>query len=66
VRFVPTRELFSDPGGSYSAYLPGADGDPVLVRRDDGIHLTPAGAARLAPVVMGAIRTDWHVAAGAG
>ena len=58
VRFVDTRELFSDRNGSYSAYLPGSDGQPVLVRRDDGIHLTEAGADRLVPTVMAAIRAD--------
>jgi hypothetical protein len=61
VRFIDTRALFSDDGGSYSAYLPGSDGQPVLVRRDDGIHLTPAGADRLAPTVMDAIREDWDL-----
>jgi hypothetical protein len=58
VRFVDTRQLFSDPDGSYDAYLPGSDGRPVLVRRDDGIHLTEAGADRLVPAVMAALRRD--------
>jgi len=61
VRFVDTRSLFSDDGGGYSAYLPGADGQPVLVRRDDGIHLTPAGADRLAPTLLSIIRRDVHL-----
>jgi hypothetical protein len=58
VRFIDTRALFAGPDGSYSAYLPDADGQPVLVRRDDGIHLTAAGADRLAPAVMDALRSD--------
>lgn len=61
VRFVDTRALFSDESGGYSAYLPGADGRPVLVRRDDGIHLTPAGADRLAPTVLAAVEHDWDL-----
>lgn len=61
VRFNDIRALFSDPGGSYSAYLSGADGRPVLVRREDGIHLTAAGASRLTPVVMAAIQSDWEL-----
>jgi hypothetical protein len=61
VRFVDTRALFSDAGGGYDAYLPGSDGRPVLVRRDDGIHLTPAGADRLAPAVLDALREDWEL-----
>jgi hypothetical protein len=58
VRFIDTRALFADADGSYSAYLPDADGRPVLVRRDDGIHLTEAGADRLVPAVMAALRAD--------
>lgn len=61
IRFIDTRALFADATGSYSAYLPGANGDPVLVRRDDGIHLTPTGAERLAKVIMDAIGEDWDI-----
>ena len=61
VRFLDTRATFSGPDGGYSAYLPDAAGRPVLVRRDDGIHLTPAGADRLVALVMQAIATDWGV-----
>jgi hypothetical protein len=60
VRFVATRELFSD-GGSYAAYLPGSDGQPVLVRRDDGIHLTAAGGRRLAGAVLAVMAEDWDL-----
>jgi hypothetical protein len=58
VRFVPTRDLFS-ADGAYSAYLPGSSGDPVLARRDDGIHLTAAGGERLAGAVLAALAEDW-------
>jgi hypothetical protein len=58
VRFVETRELFSAEG-AYSAYLPSSSGDPVLVRRDDGIHLTPAGGDRLAGAVLTTVGQDW-------
>lgn len=64
VRFIDIRALFSDASGSYSAYLDGADGRPALVRRDDGIHLTAAGADRLTPVVMAAMRLDWELGPG--
>ena len=60
VRFVATRELFSD-GGGYAAYLPGGDGQPVLVRREDGIHLTAAGGRRLAATVLAVIGEDWDL-----
>ena len=45
--------------GGYTAYLPDASGTPVLVRRDDGIHLTPAGASRLAAQLLDTLRSDW-------
>ena len=61
VRFIATRELFSDGSGSYDAYLPDASGQRVLVRRGDGIHFTPAGADRLAPVVMDVLAEDWEL-----
>jgi hypothetical protein len=61
VRFIDTRPLFATADGSYSAYLPGSGGAPVLVRREDGIHLTPAGAERLARAVVGQIAADWHI-----
>jgi hypothetical protein len=64
VRFLDTRATFTGPDGGYSAYLPDASGRPVLVRRDDGIHLTAAGADRLAAVVMQAIGTDWSIGSG--
>ena len=61
VRFIDTRALFADAAGSYAAYLPGTDGNLVLVRREDGIHLTPAGAERLARSLMDAIAQDWDL-----
>lgn len=61
IRFLATRTTFAGPDDGYTAYLPGADGRPVLVRRDDGIHLTPAGADRLAALVLQAIREDWDL-----
>ena len=59
VRFVETRLAFAGPDGGYTAYLPDAAGHPVLVRRDDGIHLTPAGAERLVALLLDALRQDW-------
>lgn len=59
IRFVDTRPTFAGPDGGYTAYLPDASGTPVLVRRDDGIHLTPAGARRLAAQLMDLLGEDW-------
>lgn len=63
VRYVSSWELFSTPDGSYSAYLPGADGAQVLVRAGDGIHLTRDGGAWLADHVLSAISQDWRLEA---
>lgn len=59
IRFVDTRPTFASEDGGYAAYLPDASGTPVLVRRDDGIHLTPAGARRLATQLLDTLRADW-------
>jgi hypothetical protein len=61
IRFVDTRPTFAGDDGGYTAYLPDASGTPVLVRRDDGIHLTPAGARRLAAQLMHSVRADWPI-----
>jgi hypothetical protein len=42
-RYVDAYTLFADPDGKYTASLPDEDGDPVLVRAGDGVHLTPDG-----------------------
>ena len=49
--------VLSDDSGAYSAYLSDAGGNRKRVRQDDGVHLTEAGADRLAPVVVDAINT---------
>ena len=59
VTFVSTWKLFSDAGGSYSDYLKDANGDSILMRAPDGIHLTRAGGDRMAALVLGVIEKDW-------
>lgn len=59
VTFVSTWKLFSDAGGSYSDYLKDANGDSILMRAPDGIHLTRAGGDRMAALVLGIIEKDW-------
>jgi hypothetical protein len=59
--------LLVDPGpvlaphGTFTTYLPGSSGQPVPVRDPDGVHLTPAGASRVLPLLLAAIRTEWRV-----
>jgi hypothetical protein len=54
VAYVDTWTLFSAPGspGTYTPTLPGADGTPVDVRLDDGIHLNVEGSQMLSRAVM--------------
>ena len=59
VTFVSTWRLMADGKGSYADYLKDADGDSVLVRAPDGIHLTRAGGDRMAALVLGVIERDW-------
>ncbi len=59
VTFVSTWKLFSGANGSYSDYLKDANGDAVLMRAPDGIHLTRAGGDRMAALVLGIIERDW-------
>ncbi|MDH4076530.1 MAG: DUF459 domain-containing protein, partial [Acidimicrobiia bacterium] len=56
-RYLDSRPLLSDERGAYATHLVDAAGDRQRVRQDDGIHLTEAGAERLAPAVVDAINT---------
>ncbi len=52
VRFVSTAEALGDPAGRYAAVLPDAGGDLVDLRQGDGIHLSNAGADRVAGTII--------------
>ncbi|HEY3810843.1 MAG TPA: DUF459 domain-containing protein [Acidimicrobiales bacterium] len=47
------------PSGTFTAYLSDGSGQPIEVRAPDGVHLTPAGAGRVLPLVLAAVRTQW-------
>jgi len=51
VTYLDTWALFAGPDGRYAPYLPDASGRPAPMRQADGIHLSVAGAERLAGVV---------------
>jgi hypothetical protein len=55
--YVDDYHLFSDSQGRFSFRLPDPAGKPVLVRTDDGVHFTPAGADRLARTVFESLDT---------
>ena len=60
VQYVDTRRLFSRDG-AFSAYLNNDDGQPVLMRQQDGVHLTRAGGERLTDVVVAQITQRWDL-----
>jgi uncharacterized protein len=59
VTHVPTRALFADADGRYVETLPDPDGVPRSMRLRDGIHLSDAGAARLAAHLKDRIAEWW-------
>jgi hypothetical protein len=64
VRYIDTREMFAGPDGGYAAYLEDESGQSVLMRQQDGIHLTRAGGERLAAVVFGLLDQHWPLTRG--
>ena len=58
VELVETEPLFGDADGAYAESLPGADGSLDDLRQDDGIHLSRAGADKLADHLLGLIDAE--------
>ncbi len=56
VVYVDPDPVFAGPDGVYAPFLPGADGTPVRIRKVDGAHLCPDGAALLGLTVVAALR----------
>jgi hypothetical protein len=48
VTYFSSWSLFANSAGQYAQYLPNSAGQLVMVRDGDGVHLTYAGAERLA------------------
>ena len=65
VVLVDTDAEIDGPDGSYAEYLPGPDG-PEQVRKADGLHFCPAGAARVAGALVPAIDQWWSFSPTAG
>ena len=55
VLFFDSWPFFLDAGGHYDTFLPGDNGLIQGMRTGDGIHLTRAGADRLAKAVLAAL-----------
>ncbi|HEX4427720.1 MAG TPA: DUF459 domain-containing protein [Frankiaceae bacterium] len=47
--------------GQYADYLPGLNGQTILARTQDGIHLSTDGANLAATLVLTAMNKDWHL-----
>jgi uncharacterized protein len=47
--------------GQYADYLAGANGQPILARARDGIHLSTDGANLAASLVLAVMNKDWHL-----
>jgi hypothetical protein len=59
--FIDNSVALSDGSGHYTVALPGSGGQEVLVREPDGIHMTPAGADRLADRAITQMASTWHL-----
>jgi hypothetical protein len=57
--YVDAGVVLNTPAGGYTTYLNDSTGKPVAVRESDGIHLSPSGANRLAPVILAPIERAW-------
>lgn len=62
VTFVNTWATLANRKGAYAEYLTDSDGDPVLMRAPDGIHLSRAGGDRMAQEVLDVVMRDWGMA----
>jgi hypothetical protein len=63
VHWVSSDATFDGPNGHYAMFLPGAGGHLERLRKVDGQHLCPAGAARLGQLVYGTLRTPLDLSA---
>jgi uncharacterized protein len=59
--YIPTWEAFADADGEYADYLRDDDGKLVLMRQEDGVHLSLEGGDRMAALVMAAIKKDFKI-----
>lgn len=59
--YVPGDRILARPDGSWTAFLPGPQGNPQRVRRVDTTHLCAEGAERLARPVLAFVDRQWDV-----
>lgn len=61
VHVVELSGVLNGPDGGYAASLPGEDGAPVVMRQEDGVHLSRAGADRAAVAVWDDVVQRWDL-----
>jgi hypothetical protein len=59
--YVPSISVLGNVSGQFVASGADVSGQSVALRTPDGVHLTPAGAAVLARVVIDAVDTRWRL-----
>ncbi|MEL7207036.1 MAG: hypothetical protein AAGK32_02185, partial [Actinomycetota bacterium] len=61
VTYLPGGEYVSAPDGGFAEVLVDETGTAQRVRRVDGLHLCPEGAARIAEPVFAHLVEQWNV-----
>ena len=63
VTYVDPGPALDGPGGSYAQSLPDEDGHQVVVRHDDGVHMTVDGANRVIKLFILSLINNRHLKA---
>ena len=58
VPYLETTDITADAEGGYAPYLPDASGRKVLMRANDGVHMSTAGYLRIGKPVAERLRRD--------
>lgn len=61
VHYVDSWTLFSDRNGNYAAAMTDVTGRTIILRQDDGLHLSREGTTWLASAAYTQIRRDWQL-----
>jgi hypothetical protein len=61
VRFIDIWALFADSDGRFATFRPGAGGEMIRMRQDDGIHLTRPASNQVVAAVYETMQRDWGV-----
>jgi hypothetical protein len=61
VHYVDSWTLFSDTNGNYATSMTDVTGRTIILRQDDGLHLSREGTTWLASAAYTQIRRDWQL-----